>query len=81
MASRTRINTYLTFALDQRFDELRTSVTADFKPLTEETRLELVIGLVGALATITEQAADADIEDYLQQHLLDVEEIINRRHR
>lgn len=79
---RPRINTYLTLALDHRFDELRTVVTADLDTLADETRFELVVGLVGALATITEQAADAggsSIEDYLQQHLLDIEEIINRR--
>lgn len=79
---RQRINTYLTLALDQRFNELRTIVAADFDSLAHETRFDLVIGLIGALATITEQAADAggtDIEDYLQQHLLDVEEMINRR--
>lgn len=79
---RPRINTYLTLALDHRFDELRTVVTADLDTLADETRFELVVGLVGALATITEQAADAggtSIEGYLQQHLLDIEEIINRR--
>lgn len=79
---RKRINTYLTLALHKRFDELRTIVSTDFDTLFDQTRFDLVIGLVGALATITEQAADAggtDIEDYLQQHLLDVEEMINRR--
>lgn len=79
---RQRINAYLTLALDQRFAELRTTITADFETLADETRSDLVIGLIGALATITEKAADAggtDIEDYLQQHLLDVEEMINRR--
>lgn len=79
---RSRINTYLTLALDQRFDELRTIVTADLDNLADETRFDLVIGLVGALATITEQAADAggiNVEDYLQQHLLDIEEMIKRR--
>jgi hypothetical protein len=79
---RQRINTYLTLALAARFDELRTIVHADFDALAHDTRFDLIIGLVGALAIITEQAADAggtDIESYLQRHLLDVDEMINRR--
>jgi hypothetical protein len=79
---RERINTYLTLALAERFDELRTTVYADFDALVHETRFDLVMGLVGALALITEQAADAggtDIEGYLQKHLLDVDEMMSRR--
>ncbi len=79
---RERINTYLTLVLAERFDELRTTLYVDFDALVHETRLDLVMGLVGALALITEQAADAggtDIEGYLQQHLLDIDEMISRR--
>lgn len=79
---RQRINTYLTLALDKRFDELQTTMSADFDTLGDDTRFDLIMGLVGSLTTVTEQAADAagtDIESYLQHHLLDVEEMINRR--
>ncbi len=79
---RRRINTYLTLVLDKRFDELRIAVSADFDGLAKDARLGLITGLVGALAAITEQAADAggtNIDDYLQDHLLDIEEMINRR--
>lgn len=79
---RQRVNAYLTLALDERFDQLQDVMSADYGRLTDDARLGLVVGLVGALAIITEQAADAggtDVADYLQHHLLDVEEMINRR--
>ena len=79
---RDRINSYLTLALDRRLDEMLTMVSADFDTLDDDARFDLIVGLVGALATVTEQAADAGgttIEEYLQHHLLDVEEMINRR--
>ena len=78
---RRRVNAYLTLALDERFDQLQNVMSADFRRLTDDARFGLVVGLVGALAIITEQAADAggtEVADYLQDHLLDVEEMINR---
>jgi hypothetical protein len=79
---RRRVNAYLTLALDERFDQLQATMSADFGSLLDDARFGLIVGLVGALATITEQAADAggsDVADYLQHHLLDVEEMIDRR--
>ncbi len=79
---RQRVNAYLTLALDERFDQLQNVMSADFGRLADDARFGLVVGLVGALAIITEQAADAggtEVADFLQDHLLDVEEMINLR--
>lgn len=81
---RERINRYVTLALNGSFGELLTSVRADCGDPSGSDDADVVVGLVAAICSILEQAADASgvsTEEYWQRHLLDIVEMTDRRHR
>jgi hypothetical protein len=80
---RERINRYVTVALNGSFGELLTSVRADCADSSTSDESDLVVGLVAAICSILEQAADSSgmsTEEYWQRHLLDIVEMTERRH-
>ena len=81
-AQRERINRYVTVALDGNIDELLATVYADLEQLQPADQAKLVVGLVGAICSVIEQAADASgapTDDYWRSHLLDIAEMTVRR--